>query len=135
MNSKSKEVKLSILSDMISMATVDDYLKEREYNFLLAVAKQLEVPKIDLDRLFRNPAPFKPQKSETERIIQFYRLVLMMNIDEEQHPKEIKLVKECGLRMGLNPIAMDKVLAVMDTYEDKIVPVSVLLGFFKTHYN
>ncbi len=135
MNSKSREVKLSILSEMISMATIDNDLKEREYNFLLAVAKQLEVSKLDLDRLFSAPAPFKPQKSESERIIQFYRLILMMNIDEDKDPREEKLVKECGLRMGLNPIAMDKVLVIMEQYEDHIVPTSVLLDIFKTHYN
>lgn len=132
---KSREAKLSILSEMISMATIDKDLKEREYNFLLAVAKQLEISKNELDRLFTYPAPFKQQKTESERIIQFYRLVLMMNIDEEQHPKEIKMVKECGLRMGLNPMAMDKVMSIMNNYEDKIVPTDVLLDIFKTHYN
>lgn len=132
---KSKEEKLSILSEMISMATIDRDLKEREYNFLLAVAKQLDISKTELDRLFSQPAPFKHQKTESERIIQFYRLVLMMNIDEEQHPKEVQMVKECGLRMGLNPVAMDRVLLVMNNYEDKIVPTNVLLEIFKAHYN
>lgn len=132
---KSKAVKLSILSEMIAMATIDKDLKEREYNFLLAVAKQLEVSKSELDELFASPAPFQQQKTEAERIIHFYRLVLMMNIDEEQDPREIQLVKECGLRMGLNPMAMDRVLDEMNNYEDKIVPNEVLLGIFKTYYN
>lgn len=117
------------------MATIDKDLKEREYNFLLAVAKQLEVSKSELDELFASPAPFQQQKTEAERIIHFYRLVLMMNIDEEQDPREIQLVKECGLRMGLNPMAMDRVLDEMNNYEDKIVPNEVLLGIFKTYYN
>ncbi|SFU37050.1 hypothetical protein SAMN05216480_1023 [Pustulibacterium marinum] len=132
---KSRDVKLSILSEMISIATVDKDLKEREYNFLLAVAKQLQISKIELDMLFENPAPFKPHKDEAQRIIQFYRLVLMMNIDEEQHPEELQLVRECGLRLGLNPIAMEKVFKVMEAYEDHIVPTDVLLGIFKTYYN
>lgn len=132
---KSRDVKLSILSEMISIATVDKKLKEREYDFLVAVAKQLQISKVELDLLFDNPAPYKPQQAEAQRIIQFYRLVLMMNIDEEQHPKEMQMVRECGLKLGLNPMAMEKVFQVMNQYENKIVPTEVLLDIFKTQYN
>lgn len=132
---KSKEEKLSILSQMIALANADKDLKEREYHFLLAIAKQLDVTKEELHKLFHEPAPYKHQQTESGRILQFYRLVLLMNVDEHQHPHEIRMVKECGLKMGLSPFAMDKVLKVMHEYEDKIVPTEVLLSIFKTHYN
>ena len=39
--------KLSLLSEMIAFARIDKTLKEIEYNFLLGVAKQLEISRDD----------------------------------------------------------------------------------------
>lgn len=74
-------------------------------------------------------------ESEAERILQFQRLVLAMNVDEDQHPEEEKFIKEIGLKMGLSPFAINIVLKVMHEYEDKIVPPQVLIDIFKVHYN
>lgn len=132
---KSKAEKLSLLTEMIAFAKSDTKVNEVEYNFLLAVASQIEVSKADFDRLFQNPAPHKPIASESERIVQFHRLVLLMNIDQDIRDEELVRLHEFGLRMGLNPNAIDKVLQVMGDYENNVVPPDVLLSIFKTYYN
>ena len=118
----SYEEKLSILSQMISFARVDHSLKESEYGFLLQVASHLGVDKETFEDLLREKSPKVRLTSQWERIVQFHRLLLLMNIDREQHKKELDALFNIGLKMGLPPAAMFQVLEVMHTYPDNLVP-------------
>lgn len=130
-----KEEKLSLLTEMISFAKSDNELNEAEYNFLVAVANHIGINKTEFDGLMENPAPHKALKPESARIVQFHRLVLLMNIDQKIKDEELVRLHEIGLKMGLHPDAINKVLDVMDSYENKVVPPNVLIDIFKTHYN
>ncbi|MCF8715068.1 TerB family tellurite resistance protein [Joostella atrarenae] len=131
-----KEQKLSLLSEMIALVEADHLVTEREYNFIYTIAKHMDVEKEELDALFvSNKAKYIPPSPESERILQFHRLVLLMNIDKEKHPNEIQRLKEFGVRMGLSPFAIDRVLQIVDNYPNGIVPPDVLISIFKTYYN
>lgn len=127
--------KLSILSEMIAFAKIDKKVGEPEYNFLLGVAIHLDVDREIFDALFENEAEHVVLKSETERIIHFHRLLLLMNVDKKLLPIEITRIHNIGLGMGLPPSAIDQVLALMHQYPDKIVPPNVLIDIFRAHYN
>jgi hypothetical protein len=136
-----KVEKLSLLSEMIAFAQYDKKdIKDIEYNFLLGVAKQLEVSRDDFNYLIAHPVNYSHLKSHSERIVQFHRLVLLMNIEQE-HDEEpnksqgvIKLYN-FGLRMGLSHESITKVLYLMESFPNKIVPPDVLIDIFKTQYN
>mgnify|MGYP000008767107 CR=1 FL=1 len=49
-----KVEKLSLLSEMIAFAKHDKNIKNIEYNFLLGVAKQLEISRDDFEYLMAN---------------------------------------------------------------------------------
>jgi hypothetical protein len=131
--------KLHLLSEMIAFAKHDKDIKDIEYNFLLGVARQLEIAREDFEYLIENPINYTHLKSHSERIVQFHRLVLLMNI-EQQHEDQnnsagvIKLYN-FGLRMGLSHESITKVLYLMESFPNKIVPPDVLIDIFKTHYN
>lgn len=127
--------KLSILSELIAFARVDYNIKEDEYDFLLSVANLMEVKKSSLDDLIQKKAEITVPKTQIERIVQFHRLLLLMNIDQEQHKKEIEKLHNIGLWMGLPPSAIAQVLEVMHQYPDKAVPPQILLNIFRAHYN
>lgn len=127
--------KLSILSEMIGFARVDHSLKQSEYEFLLKVAQNLEVSKDVFDGLLKEKSPKVRLKTQAERIVQFHRLILLMNVDHEQHKKEINTLYNIGLNMGLPPAAISQVLEIMHRYPNKIVPPDVLINIFKAHYN
>ncbi|RNC89512.1 MAG: TerB family tellurite resistance protein [Allomuricauda sp.] len=129
------EEKLSMLSQMISFAQEDNVLKLSEYYFLLSVASSLGVEKDAFDRLLQDRPENKIPQTQAERIVQFHRLVLLMNIDGEQHPSEIGKLHNMGLWMGLPPSAIGQVLEVMHQYPNKVVPPDVLLKIFTAHYN
>ncbi len=127
--------KLSILSELIAFARADDVVKVSEYNFLFDIATQLGIDKHTFDQLFHNKAEKIILKPQSERIVQFHRLLLLMNVDQEQHESELRRLHTIGLRMGLPPSAIDQVLTVMHQYPDKIIPPRVLLDIFKAYYN
>lgn len=131
--------KLSLLSEMIAFAKYDKDIKEIEYNFLLGVAKQLDITREDFEYLIEHPVSYTHLKSHSERIVQFHRLVLLMNIEQEHgngnaSSGAIKLYN-FGLRMGLSHESITKVLYLMESFPNKIVPPDVLIDIFKTQYN
>lgn len=127
--------KLSLLSEMIAFARVDNSLKEIEYNFLLGVAKQLGICQTDFEYLLTNPVTYVKLKSYSERIVQFHRLVLLMNIDNEITTRELIKLHNFGLRMGLNFDAINKVLELMESFPNKLIPPDFLIDIFKVQYN
>ncbi|MGJ8714488.1 MAG: TerB family tellurite resistance protein [Maribacter stanieri] len=127
--------KLSILSEMISFAKIDNKIKKSEYDFLFSVAQQLEVSKKTFDSLFNTDVEHVIPKSQSDRLVQFNRLVLLMNVDENQEPNEVKRIYDIGLKMGLPPGAIQQVLTIMHKYPSKIVPPNMLIAIFKAHYN
>ncbi|ULC58716.1 TerB family tellurite resistance protein [Flaviramulus sp. BrNp1-15] len=131
--------KLSLLSEMIAFAKYDKDIKNIEYNFLLGVAKQLDISREDFEYLIEHPVSYTHLKSHSERIVQFHRLVLLMNIEQEYGDENnsagvIKLYN-FGLRMGLSHESITKVLYLMESFPNKIVPPDVLIDIFKTQYN
>lgn len=127
--------KLSILQEMIAFATTDSKVKKEEYNFLFIVATHLGIDKKTFDSLFKKKVEKILPKTQADKILHFHRLVLLMNIDQEQHTLEIQKLHNIGLKMGLPPSAIEQVLTVMHQYPNKIVPPDILINIFKAHYN
>ncbi|MFX0558149.1 TerB family tellurite resistance protein [Maribacter sp. CXY002] len=127
--------KLSILSEMISFAKVDNTLKQSEYDFLFNVAQQLEIGKKDFDSLLKSKSEHVIPKSQADRLVQFHRLLLLMNIDRQTDLTEISKLHNIGLGMGLPPSAIEQVLSIMHKYPNGLVPPKVIINIFKAHYN
>lgn len=127
--------RLSLLTELIKLAKADKDLRTEEFEFLYAIAKQLEVSDEDFKRLFEQHIEFMPPKNELDRIVQFQRLVLMMNVDQSVSDEEISHIREIGLRMGLVPRATDEVLRAMKEHENGMLPPDKLLSIFKTFHN
>jgi len=131
----SKEEKLSLLSEMIEFAKTDKKIKDAEYNFILAIASQLGISEEEIGYLVRNNAEKKNLQPESQRILQFHRLVLLMNVDQETSPAEVHKIKEIGMEMGLRQEAIDTVLKEMHKYPNKVIPPKELIEIFTRFYN
>jgi len=127
--------KLSFLSEMIEFSRTDQSLKSIEYKFLLSVAKQLGVSQEDFDYLINTPINYSNLKTHSERIVQFHRFVMLMEYDEQISHKELTVVHNFGLRMGLGQDSINKVLDLMDCFPNKMVPAAFLIDIFKVQYN
>ncbi len=125
----------SLIKELIKLAESDGKVREAEYNFLLAIANQLSVPKNDFDELFAKHIDFKAPKLEVDRIVQFQRLILTMNIDGDMANEEFKHIRQIGLRLGLQPIAVDTVFREMVKYPNNLIPPDKLIEIFKLYHN
>ena len=130
-----KKEKLSILSDMIELAKSDKELKEPELNFISAVANSLEITNEEVQKLIKTPAEKVVISSESERILQFHRLILVMNIDEQTSIQETTAIKNFGLHMGLPAEGIDEVFNRMGDYPNKVMPPKDLIAVFTKFYN
>ncbi|MES2484617.1 MAG: excinuclease ABC subunit B [Bacteroidota bacterium] len=129
------EEKLSLLSEMIAFAKIDGEVHEREYSFLSIVASQLRVEKNTFETLFSHPAKKEILKTEHERILQFYRLALLMHADGVLHDNEQVAIREIGINMGLSPFAMKGVLVEMQRSETGLIDPEILLALFRAQQN
>lgn len=129
------EEKLSLLSEMIAFAKIDGQIHEREYQFLSIVAAQLKIETDAFQSLFKNPAEKVIVKSEHQRILQFYRLALLMHADGVLHDNEQVAIREMGLNMGLSPFAMKSVLLEMQKSPTGLIDPDILLALFRAQHN
>lgn len=131
----SYEEKLSLLSEMISFAMIDGQVHEREFQFLSIVASQLKVEKDMFLSLFDHKAEKVIPKSEHQRILQFYRLALLMHADGVLHDNEQVAIREMGVNMGLSPFAMKSVLTEMERSPTGLIDPEMLLALFRAQHN
>ena len=129
------EDKYALISDLIILAMADEKITSQEYDLIFRLAKRMGITKIKVEELLGNPMASKPIFSELERITHFHKLLSLMNVDGEVHVKEIIMLRNFGLKMGIRPGAIDQILIKMNDYEDKIVPAQELLKIFQAHYN
>lgn len=130
-----REEKISLLSEMIAFAIVDGELHDNEYDFLLSVSIELEIEKPTFLDLFRKRDELNVIKDEFHRILQFYRLALLMHVDAVLHEKELNSINEIGIKMGLNPSAMKKVLALMEASTDQLINPEIIITAFQEQHN
>lgn len=127
--------KKSLLLEMIMFATVDGHLHKRELDFLKIVAQELKISNEEFLDLFHQEHKTLPIKSETQRINQFYRLALLMHCDGVLHEKEFKTIKQIALEMGLNPIAVKRVLELMKKAPNTVLDPNIILKVFQEQHN
>lgn len=127
--------KYAVLTELIKLARTDENVVEEEYNFIVQLAWFLGVSRTEVDGLFEQYIEDKPSPFETDRILQFHRLVLLANVDFEVDKKELEFLKDAGLRLGLNPLAVLQVLQEMQETTNGAMDPGRLIEIFQTHHN
>lgn len=124
-----------MLSDLINMVMADGKIDPSEIAFIKKLAGKMEVSKEQVLLLFENPHPSKPLYNEVDRITHFYKLLLLMEVDNETHPLEIVALKNFGLKMGIRPGVAEQILKKMEKEKCKTLTAEELLKIFKIYYN
>jgi methylphosphotriester-DNA--protein-cysteine methyltransferase len=127
--------KLSLLADLVKLAKSDKEFREEEQRFIYAIAMQMGVTPDEFTRIFNENIEFTPPKLEVDRILQFQRLILVMSVDGFADKKEQQFVKKLGVKMGLNPLAIQTVLSEMHNYPNNMLPPERLIEIFKSFHN
>lgn len=132
MNEREKK---SIISELISLGKVDGHVHEDEIGLIKQMGNMIGLSDEIILDLFKNPVPYDPPTDAMERILQFHRLVLLMNVDVNVSPHEIQHVKLMGIRLGLDPDAIEEVLQTMVKYENNVIPPDVLMAIYIKNLN
>ena len=125
----------ALISDLIALAKADGKILSSEYDFILRMAERMQVSKEEVDHLIEHPLPSLPIVSEIERITHFHKLILLMNVDWEAHELEVNMLRNFGLKLGIRPAAIDRILQLSQHYENKIVPSEEIIQIFQAYYN
>ena len=126
---------INLLIQLIKLAETDEKLRESEYNFLLQCANLLGVDRNEFNVLFAENIDFSPPPFESDRILQFYRMVLLANVDLEVKPEEMGFLREAGFKLGLNPDAVDNVFIEMRKHKNGMIPTKRLIEIFQVYHN
>lgn len=127
--------KLSLLQDLIALSKADNNVSFMETSFINSIAMGLGISAAELQNLKDNPIAYSPQDKEIDRITQFYRLLLLMGVDTNHHKKEIEFCKNLGLKMGLNPNALNEVVKRLLASEKGMLPPNDVIEIFQTYHN
>lgn len=130
-----KHEKLSLLQDLIALSEADGCKTFAEESFIHTIASSLGVSEIELKELENNSIDYKPEKEETNRIIQFYRLLLLMGVDQNKTNSEINFCKETALKMGLNPVAVNKTMEQILSSKSGMMTPEAVIKIFQVQHN
>ncbi len=133
MNTRAQRI--SLLSEMIEFAIVDGELHDNEYDFLYLLSQELEIEKPAFLDLFRKRDKIIPIKQEFGRIVHFYQLSLLMYCDRTVHRHEDISIHKIGLKLGLNPIAMNRILDLMKCAPNHIIAPEKVICIFEEQLN
>lgn len=135
MSDKSLEEKLGLLKQLILVANADGKIKEVEYQLLLGLAANLGVSKEDFDKVFEPGVEVTMPKQLSDRIIQFHRMILLMNVDMDASPAEMDMIRKMGIMLGLNAQAIEIVLSEMKAYPNNLIPPDRMVQIFTKYLN
>ncbi|WP_172966878.1 tellurite resistance TerB family protein [Patiriisocius marinistellae] len=125
----------ALISDLIIITMADGKIDEAEYDFIHRIAEKMNVSSKEVDELFHYPIPSQTIPTEMGRITHFYKLVLIMNIDDETHQNEVTAIKQFGLKMGIRQGVIDQMILKFAEDGQKTIPSEYILKIFKTYYN
>ncbi|MCW2119892.1 excinuclease ABC subunit B [Flavobacterium sp. 7A] len=123
--------KKNLLLDMIAYATVDGELDKKEFDFLFLLANTLDIERGGFMELFYKGTTLKLLKDQSVRILQFYRLAILMQKDGILFMKDATAIKQFSIHMGVNLDAVKKVLKKMKIAPDTQISINELLRIFK----
>ena len=110
------EEKISLIKQLFDMTKADSVIDQTEVNFLYELAISLELPlEILEDIVDEKPIYLKEQipTNSFERIIQIYRLALMLNADKQITFDEVNLLRNLAIELKLPSDPVDIMLSEM----------------------
>lgn len=135
MSEKTLEEKLGLLKQLILIANADGKIKEVEYQLLIGLAANLGVSKEDFEKVFQPGIQVSMPKNLGDRILQFHRMILLMNVDMDPSPSEIEMIRKMGIMLGLNPQAIELVIDEMKSYPNNLIPPDRMVQIFSKYLN
>ncbi len=132
------EEKITLLKQLYQMSKVDGKIADAEFDFLIEMGFDLGVPLEIIEDVFEENEIYLKKhipKNIYERIIQIYRLALMMQIDKHIKFNEINLLKNIAIELKLPPEPVTIMLSEMLKSKNGTLEPEHLFEIFNTKNN
>lgn len=125
------ETKEAHLANLIIMAKADGVLHPMESLFIQGVAVRMGIPQGTFSRIASMPdlASKKIPKDVEIRIRQFCEIIILTQVDFQQHEEEKKLLYDIGTRMKIPVPKVDKLVEYLSKNKmpDHVISMMELL--------
>ncbi len=115
LNHMTLDEKITLIRQLHKMSQADQNFQSAEKKFLYELALSIHLPIEILEDILADEKaveiPTKMPDNIEDRMIQIYRLVLMMKIDNEISIEEVNTLKSIALELGLHP---ESVMLLLD---------------------
>ncbi len=114
LNHMTLDEKITLIRQLHKMSRADQNFQSAEKKFLYELALSINLPIEILEDILADDKveiPTKIPADIEDRMIQIYRLVLMMKIDNEISIEEVNTLKSIALELGLHP---ESVMLLLD---------------------
>ena len=132
---RNKLEKIGLIQLLIGLSKSDHEFDEIERSFISKIAEMIGISRNQLREIENFDTTFAPPKSEFARILQFQQLILLMNIDGKINENETHYIRDVGVRMGLNPLAIEEVFVAVKKYPTGSIPPKLMIDIFTKFYN
>ena len=132
-----KNIAKTRLLDLYKIAISDGKIDKNEYRFIIDIAKSIGLNSNDALDIINKNIDFKitlPQ-SINERMQHLFQMLFLIKIDGEIHTKEINIIKNTALYLGLNLSMTDELIEVIKNYKKELVPKEEMIRIVKQHMN
>ena len=132
-----KDIAKTRLLDLYKIALADGIIKQNEYHFILDIAVKIGLTKDEALDIINGEINFKLQKPQSynDRMQHLFQMLFLMKIDGEINPKEIELILNIALHLGLNLIMTKELVKVISNYKQNLVPQNEMIRIVKMHLN
>lgn len=127
--------KLSMMAELVKLAKADKEIRTEEIQFLSSIALSLGISDTDFEKIVHEHIDFVVPHDDSERVLQFQRLVLLMHVDFEVTDAELITLKTIGMRLGLAPDSINGVLKRMKENGGKALSMEELKEVFGARLN
>jgi len=124
------EEKKNLLLEMIAYASTDGQLSKKDYDFLFSLANDLNLGKGDFIDMLNYELPKLSEITELIRIQQFYRLLLFFQNEGILYKKDINMIFQLAITMGLNTDIAKEILRRMKSSPNSIIPDDTLIKIY-----
>ncbi len=132
------EEKITFLKQLYQMSKVDGEIADAELDFLIEMGFTLGMPLNVIEDVFKEKEIYLKKhtpKNIYERIIQIYRLALMMQIDKHIKFDEVNLLRNIAIELKLPPEPVTVMLSEMLKSKNGTLEPEHLFEIFNTKNN
>ncbi len=130
--------KLDFLKHLAAIMLSDGKIDPQEQILFKNIARSMGIDKETIENLFfldRLDVLQDRPLTEEEKVADIYALALMIKVDGEVNGKELETIHHIGLEMGLPSEALNNMLSLLFSRQDKVLSQKELKEIFDINKN